>query len=779
MGQHGWWRSRRPLWLALAVSAAVLVLVVVAALMLKDSLGPSKVGISTLSLHHILQGTFTPRRFNGSWVSESEILYRDLRNNAVLYNVFSLTGRTLTTNYHVIPTTSSSVDYVLSADRHFLLAVHNRTKVFGQPALAQYEIIDVHRQTSRPLEQSGHASDRHLLQYVTWLPRNNDLVFVYKNDLYYRPSTLLDIELRLTHTGVEGVVFNGITDFIYGESVLKSESATYPSPNGKRLAFVTFNDSGIVPSYVPLYGPAGRLDFQYPRHVQMRYPKAGTVNPRVIVSIVDLEYQLQRRLSTLYAPVPRSMAREDVLLTGVAWMNNDELATVWMNRIQTYGIITVFNYDNGDRYDILRIEADVGWLDPIAAPMFSTEFRRMILVTPQDQGDGDGKYNHVTLVQLSRGRALVKPLTSGKFSVTELVAWDTRHNIIYFLANDMGYQHLYSVSDDQWSAPNAVTCITCEMRTNLQRMPCLYNTAVFNSNFSFYMLNCAGPDIPEITIYDKSHTRVAVWDGHQELRAALLQVMDLPTKQYLQVPLEDGSMCQVQLTLPLDYNPKRNTQYPLLVHVNDQPGRTIITEKFFVDWNTYLSANRSIIVARIMGPTDPATHKYHRKLGFLDVEVQLHVTRYLQDNFRFIDRQRTAIWGSQYGGYVVGMTLVKDTFNVFKCGIAISPITEWLYHESVWTERYMGLPTIEDNLSGYIDAGLTNKVENLRNKRFLLMHGTMDNAVHYQHSVMLAMVLQQQDIPFVYQSYPDVDVLTGARPHAYHLMESFLDDCFK
>ena len=137
----------------------------------------------------------------------------------------------------------------------------------------------------------------------------------------------------------------------------------------------------------------------------------------------------------------------------------------------------------------------------------------------------------------------------------------------------------------------------------------------------------------------------------------------------------------------------------------------------------------------------------------------------------FVDGNRTAIWGWSYGGFATASVLAADSANVFKCGMSVAPVTNWIYYgnlaaskdvefkflflylfiyelDSIYTERYMGLPTANDNLKAYEDSDICKKADNFRGKQFYLIHGTGDDNVHYQQSLMLAKSLEAADVLF-------------------------------
>jgi len=133
-------------------------------------------------------------------------------------------------------------------------------------------------------------------------------------------------------------------------------------------------------------------------------------------------------------------------------------------------------------------------------------------------------------------------------------------------------------------------------------------------------------------------------------------------------------------------------------------------------------------------------------------------------------------------GFVTTSVLAADADqdNVFKCGIAVAPVTNWIYYDTIYTERYMGLPTPEDNSQAYRISDVTAKAEKLRNKKLLIVHGTADDNVHYQQSMMLTRALEEADVLFQQLSYPDENHgIVGLRPHFYHSLSNFiLNDCF-
>ncbi|XP_033178943.1 inactive dipeptidyl peptidase 10 isoform X7 [Bombus impatiens] len=195
----------------------------------------------------------------------------------------------------------------------------------------------------------------------------------------------------------------------------------------------------------------------------------------------------------------------------------------------------------------------------------------------------------------------------------------------------------------------------------------------------------------------------------------------------------------------------------------------------------YETQTESIQDKYVGQPKENVTKKQKAKASITpEVADQLEVTEYLRDSLHFVDKQRVAVWGWSYGGFVAALALAHPGQDVFECGISVAPIVSWKLHDSAYAERYMGLPDVIANYKGYAESDVYEKVENLRNKMFYLVHGTADDNVQFQQSMALTHYLAKKDILFRQQVYPDVGhTLAGVKGHLYLSMAQFLDDCFQ
>uniref|UniRef100_A0A8D8Q543 Venom dipeptidyl peptidase 4 n=1 Tax=Cacopsylla melanoneura TaxID=428564 RepID=A0A8D8Q543_9HEMI len=741
-----------------------------------------------LNAKSVIHSRYEPNRFNGTWITDNEILMKDAYDNIVLFRADTLTSEIIGfnhTTYSGLTIVADAFDYHLSADKKYLMIAHSYHKLYRYSFFASYVAINIESQELRPIVSPDGIPL--VIQTVVWSPVGNGFAYVFSNNIYYRKSVEDNKDYQLTNTGRINTVYTGIPDWVYEEEVLSSSSALWFSPSGRNLAYASFDDNRTMIMTIPFYGNPGHPGSQYTQAINLRYPKPGRVNPVASLNVVDLSEIESDMKATTNLPAPTDL-REPVL-SGVNWANESVVAA-WVNRVQNSARITRCSVNEGVCDVIFSRDLERGWFEPFDHLQFSSDGKKMLMILSHSQeaagSSPEDTWDHLTYIDLDdKGGIKDKvplPLTSGMFTVTEILAWDEKENNVYFLSTQESptVQHMYRLNLANPTIPPV--CMTCDLMTSANQL-CRYSGASFSINTSFYVLSCIGPGVPEITLFDKSGKQLLHWDTNEELRSSLANII-LPTVRYMTVPIGHNMAAQVKLFLPPGLDETGSIKYPLLIHVYGGPSSFQVTERFSIDWNLYLADNKDIVVAYIDGRNsalkgNALKYSGYRRLGTVEIYDQINVTRYLQENLPYIDKTRTAIWGWSYGGYATGLALALDPSNVFKCGISVAPVTDWIYYDTIYSERYMGLPTFEDNLEGYKLAALNNKVENIRNKQYLLVHGTMDDNVHFQQSMMLAKSLQHADILFQTQTYPDEEHgLIGVRPHFYHTLERFLDSCF-
>ncbi|KAH8404406.1 hypothetical protein KR222_011025 [Zaprionus bogoriensis] len=352
---------------------------------------------------------------------------------------------------------------------------------------------------------------------------------------------------------------------------------------------------------------------------------------------------------------------------------------------------------------------------------------------------------------------------------------------------------------------------------------CLYHEAQFPLSLRarFVLVECLGPVVPSSTIYGlktaateakaKRKSAPAEHEADQAEDAAEEQFGVEPKSQFLEllftvqnntrlkekmakvalpqmktfpVMISGGYHAQVRLFLPPVLREDEITRYPTILHVYSGPGSQLVTDRWHVDWNTYLAGSKDYIVIEIDGRGSSGQgyqllHEVYKRLGSVEVSDQLEVSEYLRDNLHFIDARRMGVWGWSYGGYTAALALAGQQ-SIFQCGISVSPVTNWKLYDSTYAERYLSFPNVTDNYKGYEESDLSKYVDNLRERQFLLVHGTADDNVHVQQSMVLARALTSKGVLYKQQIYPDEGhSLSGVKRHLYRSMTAFFEDCFK
>ena len=488
---------------------------------------------------------------------------------------------------------------------------------------------------------------------------------------------------------------------------------------------------------------------------------------------------MRRSPAPILLEPPQYFEDKEKIIYSVAWANNEEVSLTWENRHQNYSIVSVCDVNKASCRDSLVMTQSNGWMDLDDPPIFTKDGRQFAMPLSADG------FTHVNVINRDTNQRV--PITSGEMVVTKLYHWDEVNHLIYFKATREGApgeRHLYTVTDFESGRPGVVTCLSCEV-TNSRGGACGYNSFSFSKDKTYYTMSCNGPHVPQEYLFQAPNKKVATLVTNAFLSNALND-KHLPKISNLDVKIAGGKYdAKVRLYLPHDFNERK--KYPLLVNVYAGPNSQQVSDRFKLDWGTYLTTTEEVIYAVIDGRGsgyrgNDLLFEIYRNLGGPEVQDQIEVTKKLVELYSFIDRDNVAIWGWSYGGFVTLSALAEDADrdNIFKCGIAVAPVTFWALYDSIYTERYMGLPRPDDNLRGYRASDVTSKAAKFRNKKLLLVHGTADDNVHYQQTMMLTRALEENDVLFQQLSYPDENHgIVSLRPHFYHSLTNFiLNTCF-
>ncbi|XP_052421477.1 inactive dipeptidyl peptidase 10-like isoform X4 [Carassius gibelio] len=694
------------------------------------------------------------------WINDSEVIYRNHHGHVIRFNI--LTNETEIVLKNTTFDTFKATRYSISPDMKYVLFAYNVKQVYRHSFTASYILYSIHTREVLQLDPPEVLNSK--LQHAAWGVQGQQLVYIFENNIYYQ-SDVRSNSLRLTSSGKENVIYNGIADWLYEEEVLHTHVAHWWSPDGERLAFLVLNDS-LVPN-MPLPTFTGST---YPKGKQYPYPKAGQPNPMVKVFVVNLYGPTH----TLELTPPDEFKLREHYVVMVKWISKTKTAVRWLNRPQNISILTVCDSTTGACIKRHEETSDVWLSRQNQEPFFSRDGSRFFLTVPVKQG-GRGDFQHVAMFT-SQARAdqnELRHLTSGNWEVTQILAYDENSQSIFFLSTEgsSSRRQLFSVSTVGLFPRQ---CLTCE----LNKAHCTFFSADFSPANQHVLLHCKGPGAPTVFIHTLNTANYYVLENNFVLRAALrykrIQLLEYRSVQtdHFELPLK--------ISYPPDFSESRT--YALLLMIDTAPGGQQVNDRYSLDWDSVLVSSDNVIVARLDGrgsgfQGQKVLQEVHRRLGSVELQDQLLAVEYLL-KLPYIDRTRIGVFGRGYGGYVA-LLLIKSTENLFKCAAAVSPVTDWSLYASAFSERYLGFPLQDD--SRYQFSSVLQNPQGFREQTLMLLHATADANVHFQHTAELIKNLVKVGANYTLQIYPDEGhfLSKSSQRHAASTLSSYFRSCLQ
>ncbi|KAI1160449.1 dipeptidyl peptidase IV N-terminal region-domain-containing protein [Nemania serpens] len=616
-----------------------------------------------------------------------------------------------------------------SPDLKKVLIATSIKSVWRHSFTAIYWIFDVATQTAEPLDPDD--ADRRV-QLAQWSPKSNAISFTSSNNLYVRKLETKEI-LQITDDGGPEY-FYGIPDWVYEEEVFGGNSATWWSASGTFLAFLRTNET-LVPEYPIQFfvdRPSGKKpppgQETYPEVQQLKYPKAGSPNP-----FVDLLFYDMSRGDTFTIETAGGFARDDLLITDITWMGSKVLVKQ-TNRVSD--IMRVMLVDPVARTGLNVRNVDVGKID---GGWFEISHETTYVPRDYRRDRWDDGYIDVVIHDDGDHLAYFSPLdasepvmlTSGKWEVVadESLAVDLKNNVVYFTATKESsiQRHIYSVGFDG-SDLKAITDTSEEG----------YYSASFSRKAGYALISYQGPNVPSQKVISTPSNPISfgyVLEENKELANRVKQ-HQLPLLHYGKMTLDDVDLNYVERRPP-HFDPSK--KYPVLFQQYSGPGSQSVSKRFSVDFQSYVAAALGYVVVTVDGRGTgyigrKARVIVRKNLGKWEAHDQI-VAAKLWGAKPYIDETRIAIWGWSYGGFQALKTLEQDAGRTFQYGMAVAPVTDWRFYDSIYTERYMLTP--QKNGDGYDGSAINNVSALARNVRFLVMHGVADDNVHMQNTLTL------------------------------------------
>ncbi|XP_058508449.1 dipeptidyl peptidase 4 isoform X2 [Solea solea] len=706
------------------------------------------------SLEDVFNNSLRPTSYNMRWISDHEYLHKS-EGSVYLHSV--VTGASTEFLSKDTFNEKSAYDYQLSADRRYVAFMSNYSKLWRHSFTASYSLYDLE---SKKFITPSNIPDE--VQYFAWAPEGNKLAFVWKNNVYIKTSPQSPRQ-QITFTGVENLIFNGVPDWVYEEEMFSSPQALWWSPGGKYVAYAEFNDTEVHVIEYTWYG-----EDQYPSTVSIPYPKPGTPNAVVKVFVVDTD----NTTKITEVVVPAEFRSSDHYLASVTWMTDNHIAVQWLKRVQNHLILQIYNFSGSgwDPAEDLKVISTSGWIGRFSPPkpVIAADKNSFYLLMSDSKG-----YMHIHHVV----GTTVTQITSGEWEVIDIMK--VTADKLYYRSNEKdgkpGGRNVYEwTSSGHVGLKQVPKCLTCELHGE----KCQYNSAYFSHNASYYRMSCSGPGIPYHSLMDtQKNTELKALENNSAF-SGLISDIQMPTMLRDKIRVA-GYDLWFQMVLPPGFDESK--KYPLLIDVYAGPCSQTVDYTYSVSWSTYLASTENIIVASFDGrgsgyQGNKLMHEIYQRLGTYEVEDQIAAAREFIKR-GFIDKDRVAIWGWSYGGYVTSMALGSGS-GVFKCGMAVAPVSKWKYYDSIYTERYMLEPS--QNTDAYNNSTVTARAKNFHSVQYLLVHGTADDNVHFQQAAEISEALVEEQVDFEAMWYTDKDHGLGgsAYQHVYTHMTHFLQRCF-
>ncbi|MBL0071359.1 MAG: DPP IV N-terminal domain-containing protein [Bacteroidetes bacterium] len=526
-----------------------------------------------------------------------------------------------------------------------------------------------------------------------------------------------------TASGKIQVTNDSNTAIVSGQIVHREEfgihKGTFWSPSGDLLAFYRM-DQTMVTDY-PIY----ELDEKPAAAKMVKYPMAGEKSHHVTIGVYNVTTEKTIWLKT--------GEPNEQYLTNIAWSpDNKKIYVVILNREQNHLKFNRYDAASGDFEVTLFEEKNDKYIQPLHPAIFSKNGSKFIW---QSRRDG---YNHIYLYDQS-GKA-IKQLTTGNWEVIDVAGFDgTEANVWFAAAKEKPTnKDIYSVN----ISSAKISRISSGEGTHKP----LYNTEA-----GMVIDEFASVDVPKIiSIKNK--------DG-KELKQLLkasnpLKDFSPVNRNIFTIKNENGDELYCKMVTPQPFDSTK--QYPVIVYVYGGPNVQLVSNNWPAGtdlWYNYM-AQRGFIVFTLENRGTPFRgadfeQATFRQLGEVEMQDQISGVKWLMKQ-KFINKNRMGVYGWSYGGFMT-VSLMTRHPGLFKAAVAGGPVIDWKYYEIMYTERYMDTPA--ENSSGYEKANLLNYVENLTGK-MMLIHGTSDDVVVWQHSLLYLKKAVQKNIQLDYFVYP-------------------------
>jgi len=646
---------------------------------------------------------------NTDWSTRSQQI--DLYDFATLKKVSNLID---TKSYKEL---ADGIDsYTFDASEKKILIACNSKQIYRHSFTADYFLYDMAAKTLTKLFDFQ-------IQEPTFSPDGTKVAYAKENNLY-----VYDVASKkstaVTTDGKKNAIINGITDWVYEEEFAFVRAFDW-SADSKKLAYIRFDESQVPEFSMSIFQKS-----LYPTIETFKYPKAGEKNSEVSLHLYNVDSKALLNVDLgkykdFYIPRIEWTKDANVLSAKIVNRHQDNLDLLFVDGI-TGAAKVVFN------------ETEKGYIDFLDTDNLTFLNDNSFIWTSEKDG-----FNHIYLYD--KTGKLKNQITKGNWEVTSYYGFDEKTKTIFFQSTENG-----SINRDVYRVGlDGKNKVRLSKNTGT-------NEATFSPNFQYFINTFSSNSQPTTYTLNESKTgkEIQVIENNQAL-VSKLAGYNLPSKEAFVLKTAKGNELNAWIMKPKDFDASK--KYPVFMVQYSGPGSQSAANQWNStnDYWAMMLTQQGYIVACVDGRGTGykgADFKKvtYKELGKYEVEDQIDAAKTI-GNYPYVDKSRIGIWGWSFGGFMASNCIFQGA-DVFKMAIAVAPVTNWRFYDSIYTERYMQTP--QENASGYDNNSPINHVSKLKGK-FLLIHGSGDDNVHVQNSMQMMEALIQANKQFDSQIYPD------------------------
>ncbi len=625
--------------------------------------------------------------------------------------------------------------YSFSDDEKKLLLLTESQNIYRRSILHKVYVFDI---SSGKIE----LLDNDKVLHASFSPQANKVAFVKNNNLYYHDFSTGEV-VTVTTDGEKNKIINGNCDWVYEEEFSFTQAYQW-SPDGNSLAYYRFDETNVPEYTMAMY------EGLYPRQNTFKYPKAGEANSIIQVKLYDLKTK-----QTANADLG---GETDQYIPRIKWSNDpSQLCIFRMNRLQNKFDLLFADAKTG-KTNVIYVEENQYYINVSDNLDFLPDNASFIFSSEQSG------YNH--LYRWNWKESKLTRLTEGNYDIESIIGIDKKKKLVYYTAAETSplERKLYSVD---WEGENEKT---------LTPEPGMHAITECDGYNYFLDKYSSLTTVPVYYLRDANGKIVRTLEDNKELKDKM-ETFDLGKIELTKVTGDSGVQLNAWMIKPSSF--KAGVKYPVLMFQYSGPGSQNVADKFPVSdyfWYQMLAEKGYIIVCADGTGTGFRGEAFRKKtylqLGKYESADQIAVAKYL-GGLDYVDKGRIGIFGWSYGAFMSSTCIFKGG-DVFKMAIAVAPVTNWRYYDNIYTERYMRTP--KENPTGYDQNAPEKMTAGLKGK-LLLVHGTGDDNVHFQNSVMLVDALIKNNKEFDSEYYPNKSHgISGGntRLHLYRRMTEFI-----